>query len=121
MLSSMVSVPSVDRPPYAIGFRLATRRATILRAAPGQQDGAAGVDFGHARSIIRMTVRCRCGSPAERREPLIRDEETLLTDGPYAELKEQLGGCYLLFILERLRQSAILAGLPPRRDEHGPA
>jgi hypothetical protein len=26
----------------------------------------------------------------------IRDGETLLTDGPYAELKEQLGGYYLL-------------------------
>ncbi|HEY4026146.1 MAG TPA: YciI family protein [Candidatus Dormibacteraeota bacterium] len=26
----------------------------------------------------------------------IRDDETLLTDGPYAELKEQLGGYYLL-------------------------
>jgi hypothetical protein len=26
----------------------------------------------------------------------VRDDETLLTDGPYAELKEQLGGYYLL-------------------------
>jgi hypothetical protein len=26
----------------------------------------------------------------------VRDEETLMTDGPYAELKEQLGGYYLL-------------------------
>jgi hypothetical protein len=26
----------------------------------------------------------------------VRDDEALLTDGPYAELKEQLGGYYLL-------------------------
>jgi hypothetical protein len=26
----------------------------------------------------------------------VRDDETLMTDGPYAELKEQLGGYYLL-------------------------
>jgi|SRR5215472_8092125 len=26
----------------------------------------------------------------------VREDETLLTDGPYAELKEQLGGYYLL-------------------------
>ena len=26
----------------------------------------------------------------------VRDEEAVLTDGPYAELKEQLGGYYLL-------------------------
>src|SRR5258708_12283802 len=50
----------------------------------------------------------------------IRDGETLFTDGPYAELKEQLGGYYLLECpdLDEALPSATLIPPPPTRPPH---
>ena len=53
------------------------------------------------------STRPRCRTPARsspargcsrprRRPPSVRDGERLVTDGPFAETKEQLGGFYLL-------------------------
>jgi hypothetical protein len=42
----------------------------------------------------------------------VRDGETIVTDGPFAETKEQLGGFYL-FEVESLDEAAALAaGIP---------
>ena len=46
----------------------------------------------------------------------VRDGETIVTDGPYAETKEQLGGFYLLEV-ESLEEAAQLAaGIPGAAD-----
>ena len=39
---------------------------------------------------------CELGSTRDATTVRIRDDETLVTDGPYAEVKEALGGFFLL-------------------------
>jgi hypothetical protein len=46
----------------------------------------------------------------------VREGETLLTDGPYAELKEQLGGYYLLDCAELDEALAWAAKIPAARN-----
>ena len=53
----------------------------------------------------------------------VRNGETLVTDGPFAETKEQLGGYYLIDVEtldEALEIAARIPGRPPRLDR-GPA
>src|ERR1700730_17938800 len=57
------------------------RHARVRRGARRQRRRVGGAPLHPARSATTLRIR---------------DEETLLTDGPYAELKEQLGGYYLL-------------------------
>ncbi len=45
----------------------------------------------------------------------VRDGETLLTDGPFAETKEQLGGYYLIEAKDIDEATAIAARIPSAR------
>ena len=47
----------------------------------------------------------------------VRDGETLVTDGPFAETKEQLGGYYLIDAKDADEALAIAARIP--RRAHG--
>jgi hypothetical protein len=46
----------------------------------------------------------------------IRDDETLATDGPFAETKEQLGGCYLVTAANLDEAIAMAAAIPSAKD-----
>jgi hypothetical protein len=43
-----------------------------------------------------LVLSARLAEPAAARVARISDEKTLITDGPFAESKEQLGGFYLI-------------------------
>ena len=45
----------------------------------------------------------------------VRDGETLMTDGPFAETKEQLGGYYLINAKDADEALAIAARIPSAR------
>lgn len=45
----------------------------------------------------------------------VRNGETMVTDGPYAETKEQLGGYYLIEAKDRDEAVAIAAKIPAAR------
>ena len=45
----------------------------------------------------------------------VRDDETLITDGPFAETKEQLGGFYLVEAADADEAIAIAARIPGAR------
>jgi len=66
--------------------------------APGYDEVvAANIAANKAMAEAGMLVDSAPLQPVRSATTLrIRDHETLLTDGPYAELKEQLGGYYLL-------------------------
>lgn len=51
-------------------------------------------------------------SPTEAKTVRVRDGETLITDGPYAETKEQVGGFFLLECAD-LDQAITIAGKIP--------
>jgi len=65
---------------------------------PGQDDGAPDVEDWvtemDGKGIRLMGSRTRPANDATTVR--VRNREVLLTDGPYAETKEQLGGYYLL-------------------------
>ena len=46
----------------------------------------------------------------------VRNDETLVTDGPYAELKEALGG-YYIFECDTIEQACELAALIPAAED----
>jgi hypothetical protein len=51
-------------------------------------------------------------SPTEAKTVRVRDGETLVTDGPYAETKEQVGGFFLLECQDLDEAIAIAAKIP---------
>jgi hypothetical protein len=62
-----------------------------------QQLVAANVAAREAMATAGVLVDCAPLHPASSATTVqVRDGVTLLTDGPYAELKEQLGGYYVL-------------------------
>jgi hypothetical protein len=46
----------------------------------------------------------------------VRDDQTLTTDGPFAETKEQLGGCYLVTAARLDEAIAMAAAIPSAKD-----
>jgi hypothetical protein len=51
---------------------------------------------GHARSEGVMVDGARLGPTRDATTVRVRDAQTLVTDGPYAEVREALGGTFLL-------------------------
>ncbi|MEV5964404.1 YciI family protein [Kribbella sp. NPDC051952] len=52
------------------------------------------------------------GDPAATKQVLVRDNQVMTTDGPFAEVKEQLAGFYLLDCETVDRAVAIVAEIP---------
>jgi hypothetical protein len=53
--------------------------------------------------------------PAHSKQIVIRDDQTMATDGPFAELKEQLAGFYLLEC-ESIERAIEIAGRIPEAE-----
>ena len=54
---------------------------------------------GRAEEIARLEALVRAGEPEPETVSTIADER-LLTDGPYAETREQLGGYYIVDVAD---------------------
>ena len=84
------------------------RRRTSRRRS--QAHGEFGEAAGEGRRV-RWAARA-CSRPPTATTVRVRDGERMLTDGPYAETKEQLGGYYLLECKD-LDDGAQLGGADP--------
>lgn len=65
---------------------------------------AAAIRAGHALQVTPTAKTVR-----------VRDGQTLITDGPFAETKEQLGGFYLVEASSAEEAAAMAAGIPAAR------
>ena len=71
-----------------------------------------------ARSAGAMRRRRRAAADVDTRPRVrVRDGETVVTDGPFAETKEQLGGYYLIEVGTSTRRSSGRRSFPAR--DHG--
>ena len=103
--------PSFDneqtRPQGAVGKGITMKYLCLLagEAGSGPVPGTAEfqqmlAEFGEATSAMAAAGVLVDSGPLQPPETAttvrVRDGETLLTDGPFAEIKEQLGGYYVL-------------------------
>jgi hypothetical protein len=69
-------------------------------ASPAEEREAAHAAYGQLTGDLAKSGKLGAGDPLQRTRTAttvrVRDGEVLLTDGPYAETKEQLGGYYLI-------------------------
>ncbi|MGK0361630.1 MAG: hypothetical protein ACI9U2_003948 [Bradymonadia bacterium] len=92
------------------------------RAAQTPEEGAANMAAYHAftQSIVKsgnFVAGDALQPTATATSVRIRSGETLITDGPFAETKEQLGGYYLIKAADLDEALAIAARIPT--VEHG--
>ena len=71
--------------------QMSSEEAAAARAAGMPKWNALFGELGPHRGVGRER-----DEPAAARTVRVRDGETLVTDGPYAETKEQLGGLFVL-------------------------
>ena len=80
---------------------------------------AAMKDYGAFTQAIRDSGHYKGGNPlqsvATATSVRVRDGKTLLTDGPFAETAEQLGGYYLIEAANLDEANAIAARVPGAR------
>jgi hypothetical protein len=89
-----------DLPPEAMGAVMAEYQAFFEEArAAGVMLGGEALEGTAAAATVR-----------------VRDERTLVSDGPFAETKEQLGGYYLFECRDRDEALAWAAEIPAARD-----
>lgn len=58
-------------------------------------------------------------SPSTAKTVRVRDGETIVTDGPFAETKEQIGGFYLIDCKDLDEAIEIAAKIPAAKDGYG--
>ena len=68
--------------------------------SPNAADPAIFAEYGKFSALVRENGVFQAGDPlqptATATTVRVRDGDTLMTDGPFAETKEQLGGYYIL-------------------------
>jgi hypothetical protein len=64
------------------------------------------------RASGEFIVSNSLADPAQTRQVLVRDGSTMTTDGPFAEVKEQLAGFYLVDCVSMERATEIAALIP---------
>lgn len=69
-------------------------------ASPAEERQAAHLGYGRLTADLADSGKLGAGDALQRTQTAttvrVRDGEVLMTDGPYAETKEQLGGFYLI-------------------------
>ena len=73
---------------------------TIWEAKSPAEIGAVFAEYGRLSADLRAAGKLLAGEPLEPTATAstvrVRDGKTLVTDGPFAETREQLGGYYLI-------------------------
>ena len=93
------------------------------KAWAGMSDARASVDVWrihavhrrHSRRAASTTPAPRCSRPATATSVRVRDGKRTVTDGPFAETREQLGGYYLVEAKDLDEAIALAARIPGAR------
>ena len=83
-----------------------------LRAVPDRECAAFGASLRAAKGLV---VAEALQSVATARTVRVRDGRVVVTDGPFAETKEQLAGFYLIDAPDLDAALEIAARIPPSR------
>lgn len=92
----------------------------IWEAKSPAEIGAVFAEYGRLSADLRAAGKLLAGEPLEPTATAstvrVRDGKTLVTDGPFAETREQLGGFYLVEAENLDDALAIAARIPSARE-----
>ena len=102
---------------YLLTIYLDESRWTDASPEDVQQTMAAYGAFGEAAAAAGVMVGGEGLQPSSTATTVrVRDNETITTDGPFAETREQLGGYYLIEAKDLDEATGIAARIPSARD-----